>query len=53
MLPPVNGTPATLMDRIHAFHVHQYAKPNDSCMFITTDACTPRKIYRSSNPSPD
>ncbi|KAJ9052502.1 hypothetical protein DSO57_1033488 [Entomophthora muscae] len=52
-LPPVDGTPAILMDRIHAFHVHQYSKPNNSCLFITTDARTPREVYRSSNPSPD
>ncbi|KAJ9077073.1 hypothetical protein DSO57_1020192 [Entomophthora muscae] len=49
----VNGTPATLMNRIHVFYVHQYAKPNNSCMFITIDACTSREIYRSSNLSPD
>ncbi|KAJ9071888.1 hypothetical protein DSO57_1032761 [Entomophthora muscae] len=53
MLPLVNGASATLMDRIHAFHMRQYAKPNNSCMFITMDACTPCEIYRSSNPSPD
>ncbi|KAJ9062454.1 hypothetical protein DSO57_1010477 [Entomophthora muscae] len=52
-LPPVDGTPAILMDRIHAFHVHQYSKPNNSCLFITTDARTPREVYCSSNPSPD
>ncbi|KAJ9063865.1 hypothetical protein DSO57_1036445 [Entomophthora muscae] len=45
-LPPVDGTPAILMDRIHAFHVHQYSKPNNSCLFITTDAHTPCKVYR-------
>ncbi|KAJ9053108.1 hypothetical protein DSO57_1027546 [Entomophthora muscae] len=52
-LPLVNGTPNMLMDRIHAFHVHQYTKPNNSCLFITTDAHTPHEIYCSSNPSPD
>ncbi|KAJ9085588.1 hypothetical protein DSO57_1012386 [Entomophthora muscae] len=52
-LPPVDGTPAILMDRIHAFHVLQYSKPNNSCLFITTDAHTPREVYCSSNPSPD
>ncbi|KAJ9055797.1 hypothetical protein DSO57_1039487 [Entomophthora muscae] len=52
-LPPVDGTPAILMDRIHAFHVHQYSKPNNSCLFITTDTRTPCEVYRSSNPSPD
>ncbi|KAJ9056979.1 hypothetical protein DSO57_1026926 [Entomophthora muscae] len=52
-LPLVNGTPATLMDRIHVFHVHQYDKPNSSCLFITKNAHTPYEIYGSSNPSPD